>query len=123
MKYVAFLILITSPLAFSGWDDTYICKTTLIWEVASNGENSREREQKVFGFTLNEKKQTLVFGEEAPFGDTSLKLTFTIFARDGQESFDLKGGNSTAAYHNGIFTYSYASTWGARVVTAECHKM
>lgn len=123
LRKFTLLLLTIAPLAYSGWDDTYICKTTKIWEVASNGDNSREKKQEIFGFSLNEKKQTLVFGEEAPFGDASLKVTYTIFARDGQESFDLKGNYSSAAYHNGIFTYSYASTWGARVVTADCQKM
>jgi len=124
MKYLAFLILITSPLAFSDWDDTYTCKTTLIWEVESNGENNQEiKTDRTFEFSLNDENKTLVFGNEAPFGDVSLKVTYRIFSKDGQESFDLEGSRSTAAYHNGTFTYSYASTWGARVVTADCHKM
>ena len=123
MKRLLLTLLLTSPVSFADWGDTYFCNTTLIWGVNSNGKQSvTDRKPKAFKFNLNQTKQLLVFSEKAPFGDEALQVTFTIFARDGQESFDLRGNLSTAAYHNGIFTYSYASTRGARVVTADCDK-
>ena len=123
MKRLLLALLLISPVSLADLGDTYFCNTTLIWSVNSNGEQPvTDRKPKAFKFNLNQAKQLLVFSEKAPFGDEALDVTFTIFARDGQESFDLKGNRSTAAYHNGIFTYSYASTRGARVVTADCEK-
>ena len=123
MKRLLLTLLLISPVSFADWGDTYFCNTTLIWGVNSNGEQPvTDRKPKAFKFNLNQAKQLLVFSEKAPFGDGTLQVKFTIFARDGQESFDLRGNMSTAAYHNGIFTYSYASTRGARVVTADCDK-
>ena len=123
MKRLLVSLLLISPFSFADWGDTYFCNTTLIWGVNSNGEQPvTDGKPKAFKFNLSQAKQLLVFSEKAPFGDEALDVTFTIFARDGQESFDLKGNSSTAAYHNGIFTYSYASTRGARVGTADCDK-
>ena len=123
LKNILLTLLLISPFSFADWGDIYFCNTTLIWGVNSNGEQPvTDRKPKAFKFNLNQAKQLLVFSEKAPFGDEALQVTFTIFARDGQESFDLKGNLSTAAYHNGIFTYSYASTRGARVLTADCDK-
>ena len=97
-----------SPASFADWGDTYFCSTTLLWGVNSNGEKPvTDRKPKTFKCNLNKAKQSLVFSEGSPFGYEALDVTFTIFARDGQESFDLKGNRSTAAYLNGVFTYSH----------------
>ena len=123
MKNLLLALLLISPASFADWGDTYFCSTTLLWGVNSNGEQPvTDRKPKTFKFNLNKAKQSLVFSEGSPFGYEALDVTFTIFARDGQESFDLKGNRSTAAYHNGVFTYSHTSTSGARVVTADCDK-
>ena len=123
MKNLLLALLLLSPTSFADWGDTYFCSTTLLWGVNSNGEQPvTDRKPKTFKFNLNKAKQSLVFSEGSPFGYEALDVTFTIFARDGQESFDLKGNRSTAAYHNGVFTYSHTSTSGARVVTADCDK-
>jgi len=123
IKKLLVALLLISPFSFADWGDTYFCNTTLIWGVNSNGEQPvTNTKQKTFKFNLNEAKASLIFDEKAPFSDFSLDITFSIFANDGQESFDLKGSSSVAAYHNGVSTYSHASTRGARVVTADCDK-
>ena len=123
MKNLLLALLLLSPTSFADWGDTYFCSTTLLWGVNSNGEQPvTDRKPKTFKFNLNKAKQSLVFSEGSPFGYEALDVTFTIFARDGQESFDLKGNRSTAAYHNGVFTYSHTSTRGVRVITADCDK-
>lgn len=124
MKTLILALMLISPYSLANWGDTYYCSTTMNFSVKPNGSGERYiKEKEFFKFNLDEKRESLNFAEKAPFGDLSLKVTFSIFARDGQESFDLKGSHSVAAYHNGTFTYSYASTWGARVVTADCQIM
>ncbi len=92
MKRLLLILLLISSASFADWGDTYFCNTTLIWGVNSNGEQPvTDRKPKAFKFNLNQAKQLLVFSEKAPFGDEALQVKFTVFARDGQESFDLIG--------------------------------
>jgi hypothetical protein len=123
MKKLLLALILLSPLSFADWGDTYYCSTTLNWSVAPDGEGKPYvKHKETFKFHLDKQKQSLILGETASFATKPLKVTYSIFATDGQESFDMTGFGSSAAYHNGTFTYSEASTYGAQVVTAKCEK-
>jgi len=122
MKKLLITLMLISPFSFADWGDTYFCNTTLNFAKYHGDPLVAVGKVKTFKFNLNEANESLVFNEGSGFEDESLDVTFTRFARDGQELFYLKGDTSTAAYHNGAFGYSSTSAGGVRVITADCDK-
>ena len=115
-----FSMLLGSGMAAADWGDVYYCQMTNFDEIMVEGEKKSWKLEK-FQFKLDQTKNAMVFGNTGIFKDQVYKLTnFGNFPGLGRWYANDK--YSMTYFEEGKFLYTFNSSTGLSVKSADCEK-
>ena len=122
-KFVAgsmFSMLLGSEMAAADWGDVYYCQQTNSLGITLGGEMTRYKPEK-FQFKLDQTKNAMVYGSTGYFKDSMDELVIGA-SFPSQEMWFANGKYSMTYFEEGKFLYTFNSSTGVSVKSADCEK-
>jgi len=122
-KFVAgsmFSMLLGSEMAAADWGDVYYCQQTNSLGITLGGEMTRYKPEK-FQFKLDQTKNAMVYGSTGYFEDTVQELTKGLNWPDIERWYS-SDQYSVTHFSEGKFLYTFNSSEGMVVFSADCDK-
>jgi hypothetical protein len=113
-------MLLGSGAANADWGDVYYCQMTNSLGITVEGEMESYKPEK-FQFKLDQTKNAMVYGSTGYFKDSMDELVIGA-SFPSQEMWFANGKYSMTYFEEGKFLYTFNSSTGVSVKSADCEK-
>ena len=117
---LAFSMLLGSGAANADWGDVYYCHMTNFFTIKLEGEKINRTPEK-FQFKLDQTKNAMVYGSTGYFEDTVQELTKGLNWPNIEKWYS-SDQYSMTHFSEGKFLYTFNSSQGMVVYSADCDK-
>ena len=115
------LMLLSSGTANADWGDVYYCQMTNFNRISFEGETLKKQKLEKFKFKLDQTKNAMVYGSTGYFEDTVQELTKGLNWPDIERWYS-SDQYSVTHFSEGKFLYTFNSSEGMVVFSADCDK-